>query len=193
MKKFAITLCAALGLFCSTAAAVAAEAVDFASLPKLAPGLKIVTSGWSGRGVFKTVADIENVPYFSKGRGNAGAFPFTNHFAEFAFAKSEKVSRIVLNIGRTDVKCPIADADFAKIAVYTSADGKKFTAVKSEIEPVVPYINRAPGSGGSKPTGLRLTVKGNFEGKYFRIYLPWKNKSYAFRLILSIDCKAYAN
>ena len=199
MKKIAILCSAVLGFFCSAAVVSAAEPVDYATIGKdwRKGALKLVCSGWSTQGMFKTPADVENLPFFSthKSNNNAGAFPYNTHFCEFKLAKSEKVVRIVLELDLTDAKYPVKDADFAKAMVYTSADGKKFAPVKPEIEPAVAYVNRDKTfhwaiKGGA---GARLVLKGNFEGEYFRVYLPWARKDYKYRLILKTDCTAITN
>lgn len=196
MKKIAILCGAVLGIFCSAAVVSAADAVDYSTIGKdwRKGAFKIVNGGWSKPGLLKTAADIENVPYFSPGNSNAGALPYNNHFFEFKLAKSEKVTRIVLELDLTDAKYPVKDADFAQAMVYTSADGKKFTPVKPEIAPAVAYINRDKVfhwaiKGGA---GAQITLKGNFEGEYFRVYMPWARKDYKFRLIMKIDCLAFA-
>jgi len=177
MKKTIVSVLCALFAGSVIGAISEADLPDVSTLdPNWAKGaLKINEWGWYQ---LAKGEDIRTQAFNPQQPGASLALPYDTQYGEFALKSPELLARIVIDADKLIVKHQITDNELKDTVVYTSLDGKNYTPVKTAVSTqyysMVDYNKR-------KVTYVRLTLSGNFYGKYFRILSKWGKPGYVYR------------
>ncbi len=135
-------------------------------------------AGW-GWNSCKKDTDLTDIPFTLLKPGPSLAIPYNNRYMDFMLKNPELLSRIVLDCEQLNAYKVKGD-EIREAFVYVSMDGKKYKLVKTGIEQLF-YTK----TDYRKKVTLcnRITLKGDFYGRYFRIYIPWAQDSYIYRVL----------
>ena len=157
------------------------------AMPEELPDVSTLDPHWAkdaltihewGWGKLEKDVPITQTAFVPGTKGVSMALPYSGQYADFALKTPERLERIVIDADKLIVKHKITGDELDKMVVYTSLDGKNYTMVKPEISCL---FYSAAGSDKQKVTYVRVTLRGNFYGKYFRIFAPWDKPGYVYR------------
>ena len=116
--------------------------------------------------------NITKNPFKEVKPGNLLALPYNKQYMEIKLRHPELLSRIVLDAYQIR-SFKIKGNELDQCVIYTSVDGKEYKPVKPKIEN---FFYKATDYKKKTVLWNRISLTGDFYGRYFRIYVPWKNK-----------------
>ena len=116
--------------------------------------------------------NITRNPFKEVKPGNLLALPYNKQYMEIKLRHPELLSRIVLDACQVR-NFKIKGDELDQCVIYTSVDGKEYKPVTPKIEN---FFYKATDYKKKTVLWNRISLTGDFYGRYFRIYVPWKNK-----------------
>ena len=138
--------------------------------------LPVAEWGW---GNLENGDRITDIPFQSKKPSGIG-IPLDTQFGDFALKKPEHLAQVVIDADLRKASYRFRGNELDRMSVYVSSDGKSYAPVKTE---VATQFYTVTDKEGKKTIWVRISLKGDFYGQYFRIYTPWGKKFYLFRFI----------
>ncbi len=132
--------------------------------------LKVSSGGFQNN---VTAAEVAALPYRGDGGNVSLAFPWRGRIVEFALPTANVLERIELELDKFNKSRPETEAGMDNARLYTSIDGRAFTETKAEIS--TKYHEK------EGVLYARVTMKGPFYGKFFRIATDWDKDFYVYR------------
>ncbi len=132
--------------------------------------MKVMSGGYQDN---VSAAAVATSPYRGDGGSVSLAFPWKDRIVEFALPTANVLERIELELDKFNKSRPETEAGMDNARLYTSVDGKSFTETKAEIS--TQYHER------DGVLYARVTMKGPFYGRFFRIATDWDKDFYVFR------------
>lgn len=117
-------------------------------------------------------AEGETAAYQGAGGGSQLGWPWKKRFVEVAIKEPQPVARIVFDLLKMQTQFSEMTTGLEDAVVYQSEDGKSFRQVAAKAEHLLYRKGQS--------ILARVTLNGDFTGKYFRIYVPWKKSYYVF-------------
>ena len=133
-------------------------------------GLKVASGGYQDGVVFNEAAAAH---YMGEGGFGSVAFPWKDRIVEFGLDKKQQVEKIELTLDKLNKIRPENTIDLEKAVLYVSDDGVSFKQVPMAIS--TSYKTE------KDVLFATVTLKGPFNGRYFRLAADWKNNFYVFR------------
>ena len=131
---------------------------------------------WSWDAVPKN-GDLTKKAFIKKSPASL-ALPYNEQYMEFALANPETLSKIVLDADQLR-KYDVKGDEISRAIVYVSLDGKNYKAIDAKVNC---FFYTSTDYAKRVTLWNRVTLSGDFYGKYFRILIPWDKSGYIYRV-----------